>query len=136
MELSEKQVHELNEHLSFKSMRSNKSVNYEELGNEVKKLVNADATDENLNFIRKGESGGWKNVFANDVLGRLHCGRTNTYLEKIYTNITIFRITVSDYSDAIYPNTLTIFQKSSRSGMGVIWWGGISTSILGLKLEL
>ncbi|KAL0268405.1 UNVERIFIED_CONTAM: hypothetical protein PYX00_010361 [Menopon gallinae] len=68
VELSEKQIHDLNEHLSFKSMRSNKSVNYEELGNEVKKLVKADETDENLNFIRKGESGGWMNAFGNDTL--------------------------------------------------------------------
>lgn len=71
VDLTPKQVEDLADHLSFKNMKKNRSVNGEDMAIEFKKDNNADMNDENLSFIRKGESGGWKRELGMDILGRL-----------------------------------------------------------------
>lgn len=58
--LSDDEVEELAQHLSFKSMKNNPAINGEEFIREVKEKHNLPTDDPELTFIRKGEVGSWK----------------------------------------------------------------------------
>ncbi|XP_065058926.1 sulfotransferase 1B1-like [Rhopilema esculentum] len=60
-EVTEEQVEKLVEHLSFKTMKNNKTVN-----NEAIRGV-AFVPGQNGSFIRKGEVGDWKNYFTDEM---------------------------------------------------------------------
>lgn len=50
-------------------MQKNNSVNHEDTTNEIKKDTELDKEDENLVFMRKGETCQWKDIFGRDILG-------------------------------------------------------------------
>lgn len=80
--LNDDDVERLREHLSFKSMKDNLACNYMDLGQKIKEELKQE-TDENLNFIRKGESGGWKKIFTDDILSELNFNTNlNNFLKK------------------------------------------------------
>lgn len=59
--ITPKQVSTLCEHLSFNSMKSNESCNYDDLLGLVKIAIkNYEKVDENFQFIRKGQVGSFK----------------------------------------------------------------------------
>ena len=63
-EITEEQVGILVDHLSFKKMKQNKSVNLE--GLQDGKILKKEG-----NFIRKGEVGDWKNYFTDEMSKRM-----------------------------------------------------------------
>lgn len=66
--MKEEDLEMLKNHLSFDNMRNNDSVNFSDKINLMKKRLKKE-NDENLNFIRKGESGEWKNILTHDIIG-------------------------------------------------------------------
>ena len=66
--LNDDQIERLREHLSFQNMKNNSSCNNMELAQKIKKDLKRE-NDDNLNFIRKGDSGGWKKLLTQNVLG-------------------------------------------------------------------
>eukprot|EP00794_Sanderia_malayensis_P006300 gene6300-7022_t len=64
--LSDSQVAKLVDHLSFKSMKQNQTLNME---NEFIKKMSF--TDKGGSFVRKGEVGDWKNYFTDDMNKRM-----------------------------------------------------------------
>lgn len=61
-------------------MKNNESVNHLGIIETLKEKFKKE-NDENLNFIRKGEIGGWKNVLNQDILGN-RCNLTlNSWFE-------------------------------------------------------
>ena len=64
-EITEDQVRELSEHVSFKKMKENKSVN-NEIIREAAFVPGVEGA-----FIRKGEVGDWKNYFTEDMSCRM-----------------------------------------------------------------
>jgi len=67
--LTDTQVADLAEHLSFKNMKANAAVNKEEMMAAVKKVT---GSEEALSaFMRKGETGDWKNHLTEEQLERM-----------------------------------------------------------------
>lgn len=69
VDLTSEQIATLTDHLSFKNMQKNESVNYEDASVELRKNIYKNGKDEHLIFMRKGESGQWKNTLGPDILG-------------------------------------------------------------------
>lgn len=67
VEISEKDVEKLQEHLSFKNMKDNNSVNYLDLVIEAKKESGTD--DDELVFMRRGECGDWMDLYPEELIG-------------------------------------------------------------------
>ncbi|KAK6620455.1 hypothetical protein RUM44_006856 [Polyplax serrata] len=90
VEVTDQQVEKLGEHLSFKSMKNNNKVNYLDLVNEVKDELKT--KDNDLTFIRKGESGGWRNIYSTVMLEKFKKWTTaaltgSPYKEHPYSSI-------------------------------------------------
>lgn len=68
VKILDKELEELKEHLTFKNMKKNASVNYSDLTNYAKKVTKY--VDDNLVFMRNGESGGWVNVYSQEMIGK------------------------------------------------------------------
>ena len=64
--LSEDQVSELADHLSFKNMKKNPAVNKQQHVEEIKTLTGSN--DSEFAFMRKGETGDWKNHLTEEQL--------------------------------------------------------------------
>lgn len=64
--ITDEQVKELADYLSFKSMKENPAVNLEPLLNH--KYGDNFCVRTGKSFIRKGEIGGWKNCFNEDLI--------------------------------------------------------------------
>lgn len=62
--ITDEQINELREHLKFKKMATNPSMNMEML------LENVPTNDPNLKFIRKGQIGDWKNYMSEELARR------------------------------------------------------------------
>ena len=67
--LSEDQVGELADHLSFKNMKKNPAVNKQQHVEEIKTLTGSNNSE--FAFMRKGETGDWKNHLTEDQLQRM-----------------------------------------------------------------
>ena len=50
-------------------MKNNKSCNYADIA-QTRKEMYKHKNNEKMEFMRKGESGGWKNIFTNDLTGK------------------------------------------------------------------
>lgn len=61
-------------------MKNNESVNHLGIIETLKEKFKKE-NDENLNFIRKGEIGGWKNVLNQDILGNKYNLTLNSWFE-------------------------------------------------------
>ena len=65
--ISEKQISDLSEHLSFKNMKENVAVNKEDVLETMRKLTGS----EKGIFMRKGETGDWKNHLTDEQVERI-----------------------------------------------------------------
>ena len=68
--LSDTQVAELAEHLSFKNMKKNAAVNKADMMEAVKKMTGSE--DAGFAFMRKGETGDWKNHLTEEQMEKMN----------------------------------------------------------------
>jgi len=68
--MSEDQVHQLADHLSFGKMKSNPAVNVENYAQMERERYGLPDEDD-LHFLRQGETGGWRKDMTQDVADRL-----------------------------------------------------------------
>jgi len=68
--MSEDQVHQLADHLSFGKMKSNPAVNVEKYAQKERESHGLPDEDD-LHFIRQGETGGWRKDMTQVVADRL-----------------------------------------------------------------
>jgi hypothetical protein len=68
--MSEDQVHHLADHLSFGNMKSNPAVNVESYAQKERERLGL-PDEEDLHFLRQGESGGWRKDMTQAVADRL-----------------------------------------------------------------
>ena len=65
--ISEKQISELTEHLSFKNMKKNAAVNKEDVLETMRKMTGS----EKGTFMRKGATGDWRNHLTDEQVERI-----------------------------------------------------------------
>jgi len=68
--MSEDQVHQLADHLSFGNMKSNPAVNAESFAQKERERYGL-PDEEDLHFLRQGETGGWRKDMTQAVADRL-----------------------------------------------------------------
>jgi len=68
--MSEDQVHQLADHLSFSNMKSNLAVNLENYAQKERECHGL-PDDEDLHFLRQGEAGGWRKDMTQAMADRL-----------------------------------------------------------------
>jgi hypothetical protein len=66
--LTDEQITKLCDHLSFKQMKENKSVNYKEMTDE---LIKKNISTVDGNFMRKGKSGSWREQISDDLAAKI-----------------------------------------------------------------
>lgn len=71
VDVSEEDVAKLCDHLSFKSMKNNSSVNYTDVSNEIKSDNKNREKGPVADFMRAGEAGGWRKVFTPEMTRKL-----------------------------------------------------------------
>jgi Sulfotransferase domain. len=68
--MSEDQVHQLADHLSFANMKSNPSVNLEVFA-RIERERHGLPENQDLHFLRQGQTGGWRKDMPQAVADRL-----------------------------------------------------------------
>jgi hypothetical protein len=69
--MSEDQVHQLADHLSFSNMKSNPATNLERFAKMERERYGLPDEEEDLHFLRQGETGGWRKDMTQAVADRL-----------------------------------------------------------------
>jgi hypothetical protein len=68
--LSDDQVQQLTDHLSFSNMKSNPAVNVEDFA-QMERVRNGMPEDQDLHMVRQGESGSWRKIMTQAMADRL-----------------------------------------------------------------
>lgn len=128
VEISEAELKKLCDHLSFASMKDNKSVNYMDVGDEIKKQ-NKMADDPSLQFIHSGESGGWKKKLSKEMIGEIFSCLIFNFITSTLTG---------SYEDSSSSCVYVEYflQKEWMNGQSVTWKARSLTTTLGLEASL
>ena len=68
--MSEDQIRDLLDHLSFKSMKGNRSITIEDEKSESQQADEPQKEESKFRFIRRGEAGQWKEVMSEAMVTR------------------------------------------------------------------